>query len=92
MALKGSGSGSPMTFQCWNCRRCKSGYRFTEAGYWVFNECGRVSDVILTGKSRSRPFARGVRHEATLLEYKCNDCGHRGWSSHGDLLAKGTTA
>lgn len=90
MAPKGSGAGSPLSFQCWKCRRKKSRYDIEDEHglWWAWNDKGRAHRVTLTGNSKNRPFARGTRHEATMLEYKCNDCGYQGWSSHGDIFVE----
>lgn len=43
--------------------------------------------VALTGRTRLTKH-RGQRQSLTSREYKCQDCGHVGWSKHIDLERK----
>lgn len=72
MSGSSGGTGRPMWFRC---SRCRSSRRD-----------GRGTRVTLTGREKPAPIgsARG-RNSATLREYRCDDCGHVGWSRHTDL-------
>jgi len=74
-----AGPGEPVVFQCQKCRRGNTRYTVVDAGH-----TGRVT---LTGRKRAR-YGGGIqvgRHGHIAREYKCNDCGHVGWSRHTDL-------
>lgn len=70
---RGSGTGSPTYFRCYNDRR----------GIDVDHK------IILTGNTKPYlpPRALGSRSTFTSYEYICS-CGHRGWSNHVDLAHK----
>jgi hypothetical protein len=50
---------------------------------------GRRSRVALTGKTKvdrgGRSVNRSSRSDWTSRQYRCEDCGHVGWSTHYDL-------
>jgi predicted RNA-binding Zn-ribbon protein involved in translation (DUF1610 family) len=78
MGGKGSGTGSPNFFRC---TKCRSTLRYSEEnGY----------DVTLTGRVRAHhpPRSRGTRNAYVKVEYRCNSCGHVGWSSHIDIVER----
>jgi hypothetical protein len=74
---RGCYAGQPHTFRCAKCKRGADAQRQPRVGI----------DVSLTGRSREQ-HAEGmnVHHwKPIALEYKCNVCGHVGWSRHPTL-------
>jgi len=76
-----AGAGSPVFFRCSACRST-----LHPRGH------GEGFNVTLTGRVRPtrhrRYRARGVRSTGVDREYRCNDCGHVGWSNHIDLAER----
>jgi hypothetical protein len=75
---KGYGTGSPLSFRCWRCRR--NDHDWENPG-----REGRI--VHPTGRTKKRGHS-SARHGTVSREYKCPDCGYVGWSSHNDLTRK----
>lgn len=79
---RSAGPGSPLTFRC---NRCRSTTHLRD-------ESSRGLDYVLTGLAlpapRSKYHARGVRNGSMCYQYRCNDCGHTGWSSHNDVATR----
>ncbi len=78
---------TPANFRCAKCRRTY-GTREYFGERWS-DERGRLSRVELTGKTKAdradRSVHRGPRCDTTSRQYRCEDCGHVGWSTHVDL-------
>ena len=78
-----AGTGRPINFQCSQCRRKNQpwlplGTQPERHGYW--------NEVTLTGRERNAKLGNaGIRNSEKEREYKCNHCGHVGWSRHVDL-------
>jgi len=75
--VAGLGSGNPLVFRCSRCRRRHADY----------GPHGRVHRVTLTGRERPNRaiigrIACSPRMDAVIREYRCQDCGHVGWSAH----------
>ena len=79
---RSAGTGSPVWFHCGAARRT----RWHERQY----------TVTLTG--RTRPYKSpkgsciGSRSVFTSYEYRCDSCGHVGWSNHMDLAEQAMDA
>lgn len=71
-----AGTGHPLTFCCAICRRGR-GARVV----------GRVDRVVRSGAERPHPGGGrfGTRMDRVARQYRCNDCGHVGWSAHREL-------
>jgi anti-sigma factor RsiW len=74
-----AGTGCPITLRCAKCKRRGWEHR---RGY----------DLEVTGRSRARRRAaferRGIRMiRRWVIEYRCRECGHVGWSRHIDAAA-----
>lgn len=73
--MAGQGTGRPITFRCWACKRSPKILKGT--------------NYEATGRTRRLPFgAAGSQHARNtnrLIEYRCLTCGHRGWSKHRDM-------
>ncbi len=83
---RGKSAGQPLDFQCSACRKTKYQMfprrRFPESH-------GLVLDVTLTGKAKAVNDGRANgRSSNTRVQYKCNDCGHVGWSRHVEIFRK----
>lgn len=65
-----AGTGQPLTLRCGKCRRWRGGHR-------------EGTNLEATGKLRPAEH-RGVRQTNRLIQYRCKDCGHVGWSQHID--------
>ncbi len=87
---RSAGPGSPLSFMCGRCRAIRS--RWLNPA--LLSEGGKSVHLTgLTRPRRDRPGRiRGPRHTDTEREYRCQECGYRGWSSHVDLgrMDKGT--
>lgn len=70
-----AGTGYPLTLRC---AKCKSTWR-REYGAMATN-------LIATGrtKPRGRNDKGGMRTTTRMIEYRCLDCGHVGWTKHID--------
>ena len=68
---KGSGTGQPISFKCFQERSTLRG-------------AYERHDVELTGRERPRRRHTGGRMDKVEREYTCS-CGHTGWSAHVDL-------
>jgi predicted RNA-binding Zn-ribbon protein involved in translation (DUF1610 family) len=81
---KGAGTGYPHHFRCQKCRR-----RYSTAEYHgerYSEDRGRRNRIMLTGKARPNHSHRmSVRSSRTVRQYRCEDCGHVGWSNHIEL-------
>ena len=81
-----SKQGQPNKFQCSVCRR-KKPWR-PEDDPEAYNR-GLIHRVTLTGRSKAIYDGKASGRSAnTRFEYKCNDCGHVGWTRHYTALAK----
>ena len=70
-----------LSFRCARC--AKSSNNPMERGR-VTSGHGYVAR--LTGRTKpNKSRRRGTRASKLSREYKCEDCGHVGWSSHKDL-------
>lgn len=68
-----SGPGFPLTLRCAKCKGVDN---------------GRGYKLRATGRMRRRhPSERsqGIRQIAGIAEYECLECGHKGWSKHGQM-------
>jgi predicted RNA-binding Zn-ribbon protein involved in translation (DUF1610 family) len=76
-----AGTGQPIHFRCAQCRSTL--IRYSRSTPWV--KWGWK--VFRTGATRGggRP---GIRMLRVSHEYKCQDCGHVGWTRHKDILTK----
>ena len=81
---RGCHAGSPLSFRCKYCRSWGRRDRYPRNGYF--------DRVVLTGRRRKftpgRGDALGTRSDLVSREYRCEDCGHVGWSNHVDLKRK----
>jgi len=70
---------------CWKCGKCNRKSDFV-SGFWV----ARHGKPTPTGRIEKKWLGtRGYnRHPATVVEYKCGECGHVGWSKLGQALRK----
>jgi len=85
MPGKNNGTGRPLSFQCWACRRRKGPVRWP-LHRWAKNQtAGLMGRVKLTGRTRPAGGNQGCRNSSLSREYVCQDCGHVGWSRHTDL-------
>lgn len=84
---RSSGTGQPNWFGCTQCRKHWYTYSRTNGAYG--HRHGHVDEVTLTGRVRKVPAGRGgQRVTFTRYEYRCEHCGHVGWSRHIDLAYK----
>lgn len=84
--MAGPGTGSPLTFRCAKCKVGRDWRNHDHAGENV-EATGRVKRL----PPRRWGVSRGMRHVPYLVEYRCLDCEHVGWSSHDtmkDLLRR----
>lgn len=74
MGSRGKYAGQPHSFACAACRKTT---RFRDS-----SSVGRR--VTLTGESRNQSGAGMNYHHwpARAVRYRCDDCGHVGWSRH----------
>jgi hypothetical protein len=78
------GTGQPYWFMCPTERRAR-------AAAWDFTAKrsryrGERHTVTLTGRTKPNPgHKHGGRTSALSREYRCDVCGHVGWSNHIDL-------
>lgn len=78
--------GKPAVFRCAGCRRTT--LRLPRP--WP---AGSANRVVLTGRSKPNTSTRrGHSSNDVSLEYRCQDCGHVGWSTHRDLERKCRTS
>jgi len=84
MPGKNNGTGRPLSFQCWRCRRRKARSRIPFQRIDL-QERGRADRVWLTGAKKYIGVNCGCRNDEYTREYICEDCNHRGWSRHSDL-------
>ena len=73
-----TGTGYPHTFRCAKCKRLRDYKRGTGRQGTNLDATGRVKHI---------PEHRngGLRCLWYLAEYRCRDCGHVGWSKHGNM-------
>jgi predicted RNA-binding Zn-ribbon protein involved in translation (DUF1610 family) len=71
-----NGTGQPNWFRCSKCRR--HGQR----------DDGWAGGVTLTGRKREHVGKQGARNTYIDRQYRCDSCGHVGWSCHVDLAMK----
>jgi hypothetical protein len=74
-----NGTGQPIAFRCWRCRRRSPAHRVWAKQYRYYH--GR--NVVVTGRTKDVGRA-SIRMDLVSREYKC-DCGYVGWSRHKDL-------
>ncbi len=77
---RSSGTGSPLNFRCWYCRRQETCQDFKSDRGWG-NRVVRTGFSKMTGRG-------SPRHNDLALQYRCLDCGHVGYSKHKDLARK----
>jgi hypothetical protein len=79
-----AGTGQPITFRCWQCRRQNGTAEvFGQLGTL---HLGRINRVKLTGrKLLADDGCAGIRTSRFKRQYTCMDCDHTGWSRHTDL-------
>lgn len=83
--MAGRGTGVPIWFKCWACRRAYARL-YDDASRYAFAGRGGPGRVRLTGRTRPNVSGnRPPRASAKHREYECLDCGHVGWSNHVDL-------
>jgi hypothetical protein len=80
-----AGTGNPISFRCYQCRRMGLLHRLPSGTLVYRSDQGRVNRVVLTGRKRATGHGRGYRKSDFVREYLCLDCGHFGWSNHADL-------
>jgi len=74
MSGQNNGTGHPLWFRCAKCRQK------------VNRSLGTLARVVRSGRERAMTGSgRGSRMGRAAREYRCNDCGHVGWSKHVDL-------
>lgn len=74
--MAGAGTGEPISFLCPQERREK---RYRDLYH-------KKHHVIPTGRTKPRrTHSLGQRHGRISYEYRCETCGHVGWSSHYEL-------
>lgn len=80
MAGSDAGTGYPLTFRC---AKCRIGWQY---------RLGRRDGTNYVATGRTRKVTRrsgrrhvGIRQTHRLIEYRCMDCGHVGWSQHQNL-------
>ena len=66
-----AGTGQPITLRCSSCR--KDDWRGPNRGM----------NLIATGRFKAAVF-RAIRQTSRLIQYRCQDCGHVGWTQHID--------
>ncbi len=75
---------TPIHFRCAKCRR-RYGNREYFGERWSEERGGR-NRVTLTGKTKldrpGRSVHRSYRCDNVSRQYRCEDCGHVGWSTH----------
>jgi len=76
--MAGWGTGVPLCFACAKCRK-QRGWKMPRGRDVV--RTGRTKK--LTGRAAGNQPPRSL---GELHEYRCNDCGHVGWSRHHDML------
>jgi len=72
-----AGTGYPLTFRC---AKCKVGWEY-KLGSLARRDGTRC---IATGRTKPKR-TRGYRQTDRLVEYRCLDCGHIGWSQHSQM-------
>ncbi len=75
---RGCYAGQPCSFACAKCRKHSS---------FFDNRSTYGRDVSATGRTRKQ-LGRGSNYHSwprVAVEYKCNQCGHVGWSRHPDM-------
>ena len=83
-----AGTGRPISFQCWKCRR-KKGRLLEGRVRDILGHKGRANRVWLTGNKRDNGNGNaGCGNDIFDREYICDDCGHQGWSRHIELARK----
>lgn len=84
--MAGTGTGYPLTLRCARCKVGRDFRRDYDKGCHL-EATGRVRQLLPSQRRVN------VRCMAVQAEYRCLDCGHVGWSKHGDmerlLLLKG---
>lgn len=71
-----AGTGYALTFKCVKCRRAR----------WYDYRKRHGMNYVATGRTRKKPTGRGrIRCTDRMIEYRCRDCQHVGWSMHDDL-------
>ena len=76
------GSGQPIHFKCSNCRKWRT--QLVRDGAL---DCLAGRKFVATGERRRRfTTGGGPRIDNQFqYQYRCNDCGHVGWSRHVDV-------
>lgn len=68
------GTGYPITLRCGRCRRHDS---------WLVGGNRRGYKLTATGRTKPMPH-KGIRQTNRKIEYRCDECGHVGWTQHID--------
>ena len=78
---------APHFFQCSACRKRKGWPPERNPHLW---RKGLIPSITLTGKAKPVNDGKATRGRSanTRFEYKCNDCGHVGWTRHWSVLTK----
>lgn len=85
-----SGAGQPNTFGCAKCRQ--EWNRNHTRGESYLNK-GTLGRITLTGRVRPVHARKGGGRVCfTRYEYRCEDCGHVGWSRHIEVARKADLA
>lgn len=78
--MPNNGTGCPLTLRCAKCKHMRD---------WRYDHDKGIH-LEATGRQRPLPKSqRGGCHRGQLhylLEYRCRDCGHVGWSRHATML------
>jgi hypothetical protein len=75
MGARGKYAGQPRMFTCAKCRRLTT------------SSPGGLVSITTTGRTRQQLSAGANYHHwpSTAYEYRCEKCGHVGWSRHPSI-------
>lgn len=85
-----AGTGHPLTLRCAKCRQSlwrlpERGLNLEATGRWRLLNANRPIGPIRTDWPSDVPArAPHLRMTFRLIEYRCLDCGHIGWTKHSD--------
>lgn len=70
-----AGTGWPLTLRC---AKCKLHRHLDDL------PSDKGTHLEATGRTRPRAQGGGARAGSCFVQYRCQDCGHTGWSKHSD--------